>query len=451
MFNMFNQFNLFDTSTHKSNYNPYISYKWDVITTNNNRYFVDSGKSKTNANLFSGQGAKFNGTNQYLNTNIILSFSENFTIIGNIPYVNYRSQGAFYSAGCRAHIEVGNSLFQVAIGSQYKSYQVPNGTTNIDYVISYNATSKDVKVVSKTLSLNDTWTTQTPVENTIPYYIGARNDNGTATGACPGIYKDFIFTKELLTDTQINSYYTDIETFLYKNESDILMSSSGLDIGKIIAWFPMCEIDRNVKNMKTGTNHTITNYTETVRSEAKSLSYGLQNARIKRDSLGVYKYLVKDRMICDGASYADTKWKALKSNFTIEIIQEFSKDGGYHISGKNDSGRIFLGESYEIGKAIFRMKDRTYTAMADSNIVYLTMSYNAMSDTFNYYVNGVLKGISDVVGYINGTLNFFLGNENNSFLFVKKQILLFEVHDKILSQEEITKNYNKYLTKGLLS
>lgn len=165
----------------------------------------------------------------------------------------------------------------------------------------------------------------------------------------------------------------------------------------------------------------------------------------------MYQYLVKDRMICDGASCADTNWKAHKSNFTIEIIQEFSKDGSYHLSGKKDSGRIFIGESYESGKAIFRMKDRIYTAMADSNIVYLTMSYNAISDKFNYYINGVLKGMSDVVGYIDGTLNFLLGNENNSLLFVKKQILLFEVHDKILSQEEIAKNYNKYLTKGLLS
>lgn len=451
MFNMFNQFSLFDTFTHKSNYNPYISYKWDIVTINNNRYFADSGKSKTNALLCSGQGAKFNGANQYLNTGIVLSFSENFTIIGNIPYANYKSQGAIYSAGCRAHIEVGNNIFQVAIGSQYKGYAIPNGTTNIDYVISYNAISKDVKVVSKALNINNTWTTQTPIENTIPFYIGARNDNGIATGFCQGIYKDFIFTKELLTDLQINYFYTDIENFIYKDESGTLISNIGLDISKIIAWFPLCEIDGNVKNMKTGIRHPITNYTAAVRREAQNLSYGLQNVKIQRDILGVYQYLVNNRMICDGASFADTKWKALKSNFTIEIIQEFSKDGGYHISGKNDSGRIFLGESYESGKAIFRMKDRIYTAMADSDIVYLTMSYNALSDTFNYYVNGVLKGRSDVVGYVDGTLNFFLGNENNSLLFVKKTILLFEVHDKILSQEEVTKKYNKYLTEGLLS
>lgn len=196
--------------------------------------------------------------------------------------------------------------------------------------------------------------------------------------------------------------------------------------------------------------YPITNYTTACRTSAQGLTSGLQTNGFKRDTsgtiLGKSNYLEGD-----GVGYADTGWKALKSNFTIEIIQEFSKNGGYHLSGKNDSGRIFLGESYESGKAIFRMKDRTYTAVADSDIVYLTISYNAISDTFNYYVNGVLKGMSDVVGYVDGTLNFFLGNENNSLFFLKKPIKLFTVHTKILSQAEITKNYNKYVEKGLLA
>lgn len=196
--------------------------------------------------------------------------------------------------------------------------------------------------------------------------------------------------------------------------------------------------------------YPITNYTAACRTSAQRLTAGLQTSGFKRDTSGTI--LSKSNYLeGDGVGYADTKWKALKSNFTIEIIQEFSKDGGYHLSGKNDSGRIFLGESYESGKAIFRMKDRIYSAVADSDIVYVTMSYNATSDTFNYYINGVLKGVSDVVGYIDGTLNFLLGNENNSLFFLKKPIKLFKVHTKILSQAEITKNYNKYVAKGLLS
>lgn len=196
--------------------------------------------------------------------------------------------------------------------------------------------------------------------------------------------------------------------------------------------------------------YPIVNFTTACRTSAQRLTDGLQTSGFKRDTSGTI--LSKSNYLeCDGVGYADTGWKALKSNFTIEIIQEFSKDGGYHLSGKNDSGRIFLGESYEGGKAIFRMKDRIYTATVDSDIFYLTMSYDSLSDTFKYYVNGVLKGTSDVIGYVDGTLNFFLGNENNSLFFLKKPIKLFTVHTKILSQAEITKNYNKYLTEGLLA
>lgn len=206
--------------------------------------------------------------------------------------------------------------------------------------------------------------------------------------------------------------------------------------------------------------YPITNYLETCRTNAQRLPYGLQTSGFKRDNNGLI--LGKSNSLeCDGVGYGNTGWIPENGQeFTIEWIYANPRNGvdvvlegmGIEINNNADlylrqirtTGTInvkFGANSIDISSVTFKM-------------IYLAVTVT--SGNFTVYVNSINRSTSS--NTYNRTLNalnrtFFLGGVNRGSIekIMTKESKLFKVHQKALSQEEVTKNFNKYQAQGLLN
>lgn len=108
-----------------------------------------------------------------------------------------------------------------------------------------------------------------------------------------GVHKDYYLFTRLLTTAEKDSYINTPELFYAMAQDD---STCVLNM-------PMCETSSTVRNYKTGIDYPITNYTSSVRDNAKNLQYGLQTCKFVRDSLGVVQS-ASDYLECNGTGYA---------------------------------------------------------------------------------------------------------------------------------------------------
>ena len=108
-----------------------------------------------------------------------------------------------------------------------------------------------------------------------------------------GVHKDYYLFTRLLTQSEKDSYTNTPELFYTMAQAD----------SNCVLNMPMCETSSTVRNYKTGIDYTITNYTSSVRDNAKNLQYGLQTCKFVRDSLGVIQS-ASDYLECDGVGYA---------------------------------------------------------------------------------------------------------------------------------------------------
>lgn len=226
----------------------------------------------------------------------------------------------------------------------------------------------------------------------------------------------------------------------------------GLNPTTAYAWITTTAADKtayiSVRSLKEVTGvYPITNYTSSVRDNAKNLQYGLQTCKFVRDSLGVIQS-ASNYLECDGVGYGNTGWiPSVDEDWSIELITE----------NKQIYKSSFFGTNYSGGLHFFKITNGLWYVLIGGVSTYIISSTNdyliftlVFKQThYDLYVDGVLVINNKAVTFTTGSA-FYLGKRGTDSFYSEFAQRLFKVHPKILTQAEITANYNSYVAKGLL-
>lgn len=254
-----------------------------------------------------------------------------------------------------------------------------------------------------------------------------------------GVHKDYYLFTRLLTTAEKDSYTNTPELFYAMAQAD---SACVLNM-------PMCETSSTVRNYKTGTDYPITNYTSSVRNNAKNLQYGLQTCKFVRDSLGVIQ-TASDYLECDGVGYANTGWIVdTTKDFTVEFTKYvnhrsdasdwLSQESGLHsklriTTSKYSGGWLEMKVDNNVASINISTLQGTFVS-----IVIVAVAWS----NFKVYVNKVLKTTTAFVNTVVDIQGFRLGSglswniNGEPRNFEKNPITKFKVHNKALTNEEI--------------
>ena len=256
-----------------------------VIEEPNKRYLKDVGSTPTyNASMYFGRGAYLNGVDQYIPmANIDTSLIK--TILFTSNGSNIRPFGRESDYSTLLELSLNSTQLRLSGKSILFNYR---RTSNIftSILFSINTGSVDLYINGV---FKETQNYTGVINNNFPIQtIGKIN-----VGHCDGTLKDMFMFNRALTQSEITQSYEQPETFYAMAQAD---SACVLNM-------PMCETSSTARNYKTGTDYAITNYTSSVRYNAKNLPYGLQTCKFVRDSLGVIQ-TASDYLECDGTGYA---------------------------------------------------------------------------------------------------------------------------------------------------
>jgi len=239
-----------------------------------------------------------------------------------------------------------------------------------------------------------------------------------------GVHKDYYLFTRLLTTAEKDSYTNTPELFYAMAQAD----------SNCVLNMPMCETSSTVRNYKTGIDYPITNYTTSVRGNAKKLQYGLQTCKFVRDSLGVIQS-ASDYLGCDGVGYANTGWKpSADEDWTLEV--------NYNISGYNwayfgtDLGSLRMGEASSNKARVVLNNVGTDVTVTVGDIISVVLVASG-----DVYINKVFQKSVNMAGFA-PTYTFTLGflgsyavyDDSYPFMGV---ISKFKLHNKLLTNEEI--------------
>lgn len=207
-----------------------------------------------------------------------------------------------------------------------------------------------------------------------------------------------------------------------------------------------CDVDVKVEYVKPLTGlYLITNYSATQRTNFRAVPNGLQDLTRSFDNLGFYTG-VTDYLNCNGVGYGDTGWKINSASqigvpFTLEVVDKISYDIAYEGDGRynyfgfqNNQFKLF-GNACEL----YINKDFNYrVAVYDGSSIVL-------------YVNGVAGTPAPITSLLTSEDTYKIGlmlarPDRNRI----NPLRLWIAHQKVLTQAEITYNFNKYQERGLL-
>jgi len=237
-----------------SNTMPLIDYKWSTnIDTLGNKYIFDYGKSHSNADLYFGRGAHFNGIDQSISlSNINLEDGSTFTFVASFEYTgnysDYLISGKYNGFQIRPD-DNGELYLSVSYTEQgLSTYLSGLFEAGKYYTITVTCSDSEVKVYINGM-LVETFSVKGNIKYLREFVIGSRQDN---TYYYEGTTNNFIFMQDILTATQIEYQYKYPEKFLYK-EDGILKSQilTQDEIDNVVAYLPMCETDGYVRDMAT--------------------------------------------------------------------------------------------------------------------------------------------------------------------------------------------------------
>ena len=216
--------------------------------------------------------------------------------------------------------------------------------------------------------------------------------------------------------------------------------------------------------------YPIINYSATQRTNFTQVNKGLQDLTRSFNSNGFFLSL-RDFPKNNGVGTADTGWiPNLNSDFTIEWIQHklnynWAQNtgksyfvGGSWVYNNNDFyfGESSLGEfTIKIGSNSVSIGNDFEPMVADKKYL-ITCSFVASSKILTMTINnGLFIKSGSITTYISSGKSVYLFNQHNQYIIninpLTTELRLFKVHNKALTQAEITKNYNDYITQGLLS
>ena len=343
------------------------------------------------------------------------------------PYINYTWSNTFQVADKMYSKNTGNSGQDLQLFSGQGCWF--NGI-DMQITVPVNATIQtEIKRVNGVVGIN------TNTQNLTNYNV--------YSGSGAKVYKDLYMFNRALVSTEIEKY---------NNQPNQFFMDSLEDSSCILA-MQMCEKNNLVRNYKNNTDYPITNYLITCRTNAQKLPYGLQTSGFKRDSNGLI--LSKSNFLeADGAGYSNTGWiPKWNEDFTVESVFEVSNDSEFRLNGNGFANGIFFGNN-NIGKNLYvRVFGSTVIQIANTkDIVCLIFSYNWQTKEVKQYVDGVLVDTKLATETANSSVPVLLGMVSTGGTYPTiKPIRLFKVHQKALTQEEVTQNFNKYQAQGLLN
>ena len=473
-------------------YNPLINYDWSTTTTSGLRYLKDVGSTPTyNASMYFGRGAYLNGVDQTITVPINTTIQTALKRVNGVVTINETSQTLtnYVISGLGVHKDY--YLFTRLLTTAEKdSY---TNTPELFYAMAQadstcvlnmpmcetDSYARDMENYSKGSELDTSFVpyNYTPsvttariaqfnlglvVEANKTYLVEIEYDD-TANSILKGYYcygekGDGTYTtfhtalKDIVKGTKGTAFY------LVQIPSTYLRLSSTT----AYAWITTtAAADKtayiSVRSLKevTGTDHPIINYTSSVRGKAKNLQYGLQTCKFVRDDLGVIQS-ASNYLECDGVGYGNTgNYIDSLTEFSMEFIGLFKTSSAEQSHGVgysnaynritfsiNSSGRLFS----RCGGTIFN-----YSTESLFNVsTYLTLTFVQSTKIFKLYLNGNYVGQVSNVNFISTVGDYTIGSQGFTTYAVNGDIRLFQVHNKVLTQAEITENYNSYVAKGLL-
>ena len=256
-----------------------------------------------------------------------------------------------------------------------------------------------------------------------------------------GVHKDYYLFTRLLTTTEKDSYTSTPEAFYAMAQAD----------DTCVLNMPMCETSSTVRNYKTGIDYPITNYTSSVRDNAKNLQYGLQTCKFVRNSLGVIQS-TSNYLECDGVGYIKTQWVpngtdvfTLETVITPALVSKLQAHGNYGTS----INEIQIGVT---------ASNLVFASSLNSETVYLPYTENMhvciVSDGVQsyYYCNNVL--IKTTYNNSGSTINpFAFGGVNSGTIFnpTYDTLRLFKIHAIAYTSSQVDAAYYALAKKNTIA
>lgn len=477
-----------------SGYNPLINYNWSTTTTSGLRYLKDVGSTpKYDASMYFGRGAYLNGVDQTITVPINTTIQTALKRVNGIVTINETSQilTNYVISGLGVHKDY--YLFTRLLTTAEKDSYINTpeafyamAQADATCVLNMPMCENDGYVRNmKTYSEGDNFSRVTIGSQTMGTGNSITQNNNTfnitnvvLTGQVyyplvrftPDVFNSDLYYQEIevkcvtgtlkvgviegLPGTSINEVLTTGQSRVYTKVSGF--ANLGGQKGAIYLDglnYPSFTAEITLKNVRKITNgiQPIQNYTTACRTNAQNLSYGLQTCKFNRDSLGVIQS-ASDYLECDGVGYANTGWTPdLTKKLSIEFIVKNNDTliGNILIGCIDDpTNRLALGFRGTNARILLGNAYPQYAI--SSTIYYGTLTMTGIAGQSIIYINGVYKGLVGESTLGNPLSMFWLGGTPLG-IYKKIDTRLFKVHNKVLTQEEVTKNYNSYVAKGLLS
>ena len=327
-------------------YNPLINYDWSTTTTSGLRYLKDVGSTPTyNASMYFGRGAYLNGVDQTITVPINTTIQTALKRVNGIVTINETSQTLtnYIISGLGVHKDY--YLFTRLLTTAEK-----DSYTNTPELFYAMAQADNTCVLNMPMCETDGYD-----RNMKSYSLGTNLDginlSSTINGTGNTIVQNVIIFSISSVTASKATYYPLIEfspnTFtsdLYNIEVEVKCTSGTLKVARLECTNPISVNDiltsgttktyslvagfeniggrrgdifldglnyptytavvtvKRVEKITAGI-YSITNYTSSVRDNAKNLQYGLQTCKFVRDSLGVIQS-ASDYLECNGIGYA---------------------------------------------------------------------------------------------------------------------------------------------------
>lgn len=466
-----------------SGYSPLINYRWSSTYQANNQMYSTNSGTGTDLQLYSGQGVKNNGVDHDLDLVDIGATSMIYTLDGVQTY----TETPFYSflglGGVWNDIAYFNRTLTQTEITKYSTN--PNGFFNdalvddtcvlnmplaehSDYCIDYaNYSEGQEEITNGTFDSNvDDWVSNNSGASITWQSSGTAIASNTTDWSyirqgisiTSGIYLvsfDVLSIDKMLhiglgvSGNDISMIGTHTQVYEASGTTDFQIRPSSTGLYNV-------EIDNISVKQLSGT-YQIQNYTDSCRDEAKQLHYGSQSANYKINGLGMRTdespYFECSELF---DNYGDTGWiPSATEDWTIEFIAyvppslEYKDTLGIFGNDTSDSTKVrfYIGSGAK--PHCWVGNEYTNTTSFDDEYLHWIFVYNNINDSYQMYWNGILYENQANVGLIQGSTTMKIANTVTAYNYFK-DLRLLKVHQKALTQEEVTKAYTDAVNKGLL-
>lgn len=462
-------------------YKPYIDYKWsNTVTKNGLEEVENSGSFELGLSQYFGQGCWFNGIDQNVTipinatiqteikrVNGVVEINTNTQVLTNYKIYSgsgdkvYKDLYMFNRALTPAEIEKytnqPNQFFTDALGDNSCILAMPMCEKD-KYVRNYKNYSEIPQAIAYTTSYgwvdNEDFTYS--VNKDTGWFYLCRNT--TPNGLYYVSFEIISITYgRVQFDNEIDANVNATTQGLFKGIIEVKNNKLKFTTGNTGAIATVQNLE--VKRL-TGI-YPVTNYLTTCRTNAQRLPYGLQTSGFKRDSNGLI--LSKSNFLeADGVGYGNTGWVSrADKDWSIELICKNNKlttgtIGIIGTDGTSSNNRFRIYAYYHPSSNTRRphvwIEDQYIaqpTGVEVPDVYLITVTYNSVAKRYRYYLNGTLVGFRDIPNFKNSLpLKIF---QYATYQVWETPLRHIRIHEKPLTQEEITNNFNAYDKLGLFT